>query len=157
MTDMHWIVREVKKSDAKLILIGDSGQLSSIGIPGAFEKIAKIFGSSKLYEVKRQNNIAHREASMLIADFKLSEAIDIYRREGGFKFGRNIAETISSLVDDYVESYLDRGKKIIALAYRNIDVTKLNDDIREALRIKGVIKKKEVIFKNKSGKELGIL
>ncbi|MGV2432434.1 MAG UNVERIFIED_CONTAM: AAA family ATPase [Rickettsiaceae bacterium] len=40
LIDMHWIVERYIRLDAKLILIGDSGQLSSIGIPGAFENIA---------------------------------------------------------------------------------------------------------------------
>ncbi|MGV2432435.1 MAG UNVERIFIED_CONTAM: hypothetical protein LVQ98_03550 [Rickettsiaceae bacterium] len=39
--------------------------------------------------------------------------------------------SISYLASDYISNYIDKDDKIIALAYRNIDVNKLNNHIRE--------------------------
>ncbi|MDX1917142.1 MAG: AAA family ATPase, partial [Rickettsiaceae bacterium] len=148
LTEMHYIIREVQNSGAKLILLGDSNQLSSISSLGAYEKISEIFLPKRLEEVKRQENQLHREATKLLAQFKIPDAIKLYRKTGCFRFEDNLDRAKDRLARDYIDEYIriynEKASsliqdKIIALAYTNLDVTSLNLSIREKLIERGVI------------------
>lgn len=165
LTEMHWVVREIEKSGAKLILLGDRGQLSSVGIGGGLEKMSSMFGVHTLDEVRRQTNTSHREVTKALASFRISDAIDIYRKGKVFNFGANLDEVRSKLISDYVRDYIEAAdsnssskakpnKSMVALSYTNEEVDKLNAGIRSGLKEAGIVWGSESEFTDRRGRLL---
>ncbi len=149
LTEMHFIMSEVKKSGAKPIFLGDRGQLSSAGISGAFEMVATHVPPLRLDEVRRQTLEEHREATKLLSRYKVADAIDIYRKTGVFKFGSNGDEARGELIRDFVAEYIGENANtsgVVALSYTNDEVVRLNDGIRDKLKESGVVYGDEVLF-----------
>jgi ATP-dependent exoDNAse (exonuclease V) alpha subunit len=147
LPEMHYFLSMVEKTGAKLILLGDSGQLSSIGIKGAFEKIGEVIPALSLDETKRQNRIEHRQATRYLSEYKITDAIEIYKNLDNFVFKDNISDSQTELVRDFVAKYINcQGKEIIALSYTNNSIIRLNHLIRESLKKYGAIQAKEVDF-----------
>ena len=158
LTEMHYLLNEVKKGGAKLILVGDSNQLPSVGTQGAAEKMAEMFGVSRLNEVRRQSLDEHRQATELLSEFKVAQAVELYRKTGVFGFSESIDKAKNALVTDYVNEYLGLlnetqkpnkkrngnndqiiSSRIVALAYTNKDISELNTEIRSKLVDSGAI------------------
>ncbi|NDB81891.1 MAG: hypothetical protein EB127_03990 [Alphaproteobacteria bacterium] len=150
LTEMHYIMKEVATSGAKLIVLGDNNQLSAVGSSGAASKVAEIFGASYLDEVKRQENPLHREATILLSKFEITKAIEIYKKTNSLSFYPTIDKAKDSLVKDYVDQYLatyhnpkEKSNLIsglqVALAYTNKDISELNQSIRTRLVDRGAI------------------
>lgn len=164
LAEMHYLLSEVEKSGAKLILVGDSNQLPSVGTGGAAEKMAEIFGVSRLTEVKRQEIRDHRNATELLARYKISEAIGLYRDTGVFRFCQDIGKAKDAAVRDYVQEYLSYSgeneilsSKIALLAYTNRDIAYLNSSIRAKLLDSGVLRGGEKEFRiNRAGEAASI-
>lgn len=164
LANMDYFVDEVIKGRSKVIFVGDNNQYPAVGIAGALKKAVDICGSNKLTEVRRQQNPLHVRATKLLSDYKISEALEIYKNEGAFRIysGENQAET--ELVTDYVNNYLKISeqlkredlaniKSVAICAHTNEVVNSLNNQIREKLKSAGVIKGfgKKVTF---GGKEI---
>jgi ATP-dependent exoDNAse (exonuclease V) alpha subunit len=147
LPEMHYFLSMIEKTGAKLILLGDSRQLSSIGIKGAFEKMREIMPSLSLDETKRQINIEYRQATKYLSEYKISDAIEIYKNMGNFIFKDNVSDSEAELARDFIAKYINsKGKSVIALAYTNNSIVRLNDLIRENLKEYGEIESKEVTF-----------
>lgn len=161
LTEMHYIVNEVERSGAKLVLLGDRNQLPAIGVQGAINKMADIFGAHRLDEVRRQKDELHRDATVLMSEFKVSEAINLYRKTDSFRFSKDLELAKEHMARDYVAEYIDRSANsakiayedahvlssdMVALAYTNKDIKELNHNIRNKLYDAGVIRGKEVEF-----------
>lgn len=70
------------RSNAKLVLAGDTGQLQSIEAGGGFAALQKEFGASTLTEIQRQRESWARQA---VKDFALgntAQALDAYEKRG---------------------------------------------------------------------------
>ena len=160
LTEMHFIMSEVARSGAKLVLLGDRGQLSSVGISGSFEMMAEHFIPLRLDEVRRQRLDEHREATKMLSEYKAADAIGIYRNTGVFKFSGSIGEARDVLIRDFTSEYIKYEKagdtnmvhaSMVALSYTNDEVGMMNSGIREKLKESGVVYGPEVEFDAKKG------
>ncbi len=174
LPEIHYLLSEAKKSGVKLVAIGDRNQLVSVGIQGAGEKQAEIFDVSRLEEVRRQKNPEHCKATRLLSEFRVSEAVEIYRKTNVFRFSENLDKAKDGIVKDYVSEYVSRlgidhnkkqstgskgskinnrllSSKMVVLAYTNKDVASLNDAIRSKLVDQGAIRGKELVFQTNRG------
>lgn len=161
LTQLHFVMSEVSRAGAKLILLGDRSQLSSVGIGGGLEKAADEYGISRLDEVRRQRDPNHRRATELLADYKVSDAIKIQKESGIFGIAPSIEEARARLVKDYVSDFSSSvnqagymNKSIMAFAYKNDDVDYLNASIRGKLKDEGVIYGREFSFEKSKGEVL---
>ncbi|EHS50994.1 conjugal transfer protein A, partial [Rhizobium sp. PDO1-076] len=75
-------VREVERSDAKIVLVGDHEQLQAIGAGAPFRAIAEQIGHAELSEIRRQNEPWQREASVAFATHRTGEGLAAYRDNG---------------------------------------------------------------------------
>lgn len=158
LTELHFVMSEVRRAGAKLILLGDRAQLTSVGIAGGLEKAADMYGISRLDEVRRQRDPEHSRATELLSSYKVSEAIRLQNQSGVFSIAHSMEEARERLVKDYVADFTsnvnDAGymdKTIMALAYTNEDVRKLNSSIRGRLKDSGVVYGKEFDFEKSGG------
>lgn len=133
LANMDYLLSEVRAAGAKAILIGDNNQLAAIGMTGAFKKASQIVGSNKLISVMRHKAsdssdvagvdvaLKYREATKLLGQYKVNEALDIYEGLGVFNIHTTNIDAKAALVRDYVNGYIELVKH---LSQDNLSSTK---------------------------------
>lgn len=140
LAEMHFFVSLVRDAGAKLILIGDRNQLSSIRLQGAFAQMAKYFPPVRLNEVRRQNTAQHREAVLKMAQNDILGALNIYNDNQNIVFANNRDLSMQKLAHDFLKVFLsESNQQIQALSYTKQDVAKLNKMIRDNLILSGYL------------------
>ena len=162
LAGMDYLLSEAKKVGAKVLFVGDDNQFSAVGFAGALKKAINICGSSKLFESRRQVNPLHQQATKLLGQFKVREALEIYNKGGNIIIDENAGESRHRLVKDYIASYIETigelkkdnlatTRSMVICTYTNAESAKLNEQVRTQLKEAGVIKGKEqsVLIGNK--------
>ncbi len=168
LPDLDFIKNEILKAGGKIIDLGDNNQLGAIKLQGASNKVTDITGSFVLDEVRRQANPLHRKATVLMSDYKLKEALQIYDETKVFETAPTREQLREKLAHDYASQYLKVAKeegldhlstygKMAIIAYTNDEVRALNLLVREKLKTAGIIKGEVFKLTNGTGSlELGI-
>ena len=155
--DMDYLLTEAKLTGCKVIMVGDNNQLTALGITGSFKKAIEIVGSSRLTSVQRHRNenediqSLQREATKLVGQYKIAEAIGIYKKLGYLNICENKQETHEALLRNYISDYLQTANALkaenlpairsIAIgAYSNDAIGSLNSTIRLELLKAGILK-----------------
>ena len=116
---------------AKLILVGDDRQLSSIDRGGMFGALKDRHGAAALSEVKRQYKLDDRRAAEMMAEGNFHDALGIYERKGAIHWTRTQGEARAALIEQWAEdSAVQRDKSRFVFAYTNDDVAILNAALR---------------------------
>ena len=79
---MAMVTAHAHDAGAKLILVGDDRQLSSIDRGGMFGALKDRHGAAELSEVKRQHKIDERRAAEMMAEGNFHDALGIYEQKG---------------------------------------------------------------------------
>jgi Ti-type conjugative transfer relaxase TraA len=120
---------------AKLILVGDDRQLSSIDRGGMFAVLKDRHGAAELSEVIRQSRNDDRRAAELMAEGNFHDALARYEAKGGIKWTRTQEEAQAALVRKWAaDTKADASKTRFVFAYTNDDVSKLNYAMRNVRR-----------------------
>jgi len=141
----------VKKSGAKLVLVGDDRQLSSVDRPGAFGLLAERHGSIELREVRRQTVEWQKAVSEDLSQGNIKSAVDLLQSHGAITWQDTKEDSLSTLLKDW-SHHQGTGTHQI-LAQRNVDVDALNEGAREILRSQGKLGELEVICATQRGKK----
>jgi hypothetical protein len=152
--NMDYFTTESLKSGAKIVYVGDNNQLSAVGYSGAFKKIVQVAGSENLEESRRQTNPLHQEATKLLSQYKIREALDIYKKEGNIIIDADKVESRDRLIKDFVDEFLKTSAHLnkdnlaairnsLICTYSNGEAEKLNREARSLLKEAGVIKGRE--------------
>ncbi|MDB2613918.1 AAA family ATPase [Chlamydiales bacterium] len=146
------LIKEAEKNKVHLVLSGDSAQLPSVDRGGMFKVLSENFGSSKLKEIKRQQNIEHLKATKALSQGKIHEGIEHIEKFGGFVWASSKDESFSNLMEKWAT---DQQKKsdstFLILAHKNSEVRKLNELVRTYRKEKGEISLEEFKCKTKYG------
>ncbi|MDI1352628.1 MAG: AAA family ATPase, partial [bacterium] len=146
--NMAILINEAKKAGTKVILVGDPDQLKPIFKGEIFRGIAAYTGYIELENIKRQNDVGDRLASMNLAKGHINEAVDHYSKKGAIHFCHTSREAAQHLILDWqLNITADNLKDSILLAYARISVAHLNEQARAALKEKQILSKDEVTFK----------
>src|SRR6202521_247064 len=120
---------------AKLILVGDDRQLSSIDRGGMFGVLKDRHGAVELGEVRRQKKNDDRRAAELMAEGNFHDALARYDAKGGIHWTRTQEEARAALVRKWAaDTQADPSKTRFVFAYTNDDVDKINFAIRNVRR-----------------------
>ena len=123
---------------AKLILVGDDRQLSSIDRGGMFAVLKDRHGAAELSEVRRQTKSDDRRAAELMAEGNFHDALARYETKGGIKWTRTQEEAQAALVRKWAaDTQADPSKTRFVFAYTNDDVDKINHAIRNVRKERG--------------------
>jgi len=123
---------------AKLILVGDDRQLSSIDRGGMFAVLKDRHGAAELSEVRRQTKSDDRRAAELMAEGNFHDALARYEAKGGIKWTRTQEEAQAALVRKWAaDTKADPSKTRFVFAYTNDDVDKINHAIRNVRQERG--------------------
>jgi Ti-type conjugative transfer relaxase TraA len=138
---------------AKLILVGDDRQLSSIERGGMFAVLAGRHGAAALAEVRRQHKNDDRRAAELMAEGNFHEALSRYSDKGAIHWTRTQDEARLMLVRTWAsDNAADPSKARFVFAYTNADVDQLNRDIREVRKQAGQLGAQDHRFDTSHGR-----
>ena len=129
---MAQIATHANRAGAKLILVGDDRQLSSIDRGGMFAVLKDQYGAAQLSEVRRQSKNDDRRAAELMAEGNFHDALARYDKKGGIKWTRTQEEAREALVRKWAkDTEADPSKTRFVFAYTNDDVDQINFAIRK--------------------------
>lgn len=135
---MAKLVKEVDRSGAKLVLVGDPNQLPAIGAGAAFRSIAERVGYAEIATVYRQREQWQRDATTALSKGRIGDALLAYDAAGRIRFEADIHAARDALVRDYLDDAARAPAATrAALAFRNVDVDELNGAIRAGRRAGG--------------------
>ena len=135
---MAQVTGHAQKAGAKLIMVGDDRQLSSIDRGGMFGVLKDHYGAAELAQVRRQNKNDDRRAAELMAEGNFHTALGMYEAKGAIHWKHNQEASRAALVSQWAkDSAADPSKSRFVLAYTNVDVDRLNSDIRAVRKERG--------------------
>jgi|CXWL01.1.fsa_nt_gi Ti-type conjugative transfer relaxase TraA len=129
------VLEHAEERGAKVVLLGDPGQLKAIGAGDAYRGLLEQHGGQELATIRRQAEPWQREASERLAAGKVSEALDAYEAKGRILWADSREAVRAELVGRYMEA--GTYDSALVVAYRNADVRALNDAIRTERQSRG--------------------
>lgn len=141
-----------KKAGAKVLLVGDCRQLSSIQKGGMFEVLAEKVGSVEIIDVRRQEIDWQKQVSESLSRGDLKEAVHLLNDHKCLIFRETKEESLSALIhewskDNTVEPHTNK----LILAQRNVDVDALNLAVRDIRRTRGELGDQDYEIMTKRG------
>jgi Ti-type conjugative transfer relaxase TraA len=135
---MALVAQHAEQTGAKLILVGDDRQLSSIDHGGMFGALRERYGAASLTEVRRQTKNDDRRATELMAEGNFHEALERYDAKGAIHWTSSQDQARAALVRRWAEDTArDPGRSRFVFAYTNLDVDELNRDLRRVREERG--------------------
>jgi Ti-type conjugative transfer relaxase TraA len=134
--DYSELLRVAATRRCSVILSGDERQLASVQRGGMFEVFAGIYGSSTIFDIKRQTTSWGKEVAQSFASGEVARGVTILEQEQRIKRQENSSESMQSLLADWNNSEVAVSDRLI-LAVKNKDVAALNHGAREYLKLDG--------------------
>lgn len=138
---LHAILKASDKANAKVVFIGDKGQLLPIGTGNGFARMteSKAIPVVEMKEINRQQDGSHLKRAVEILSGK--EPTPVTAAESYLK--RDIQEILqrksrlNRLVTDYLQQTPQERRDSVVLVAKNEDRTAINKKIRTRLKIAG--------------------
>jgi Ti-type conjugative transfer relaxase TraA len=128
---MAAVTEHAYAAGAKLILVGDDRQLSSIERGGMFGALKERYGAAALTEITRQRKDDDRRASSMMAEGNFHDALAMYEAKNAITWTRTQDEARAMLVKRWAaDTAAAPDKARFVFAYTNADVAQLNADLR---------------------------
>ncbi|QBF32312.1 AAA family ATPase [Thalassococcus sp. S3] len=133
---MARVTVKMEEIGAKLVLVGDPDQLQPIEAGTPFRDLVARHGAAQLSEVRRQKADWQRGATQALAKGETSQAVETYRCNGAVSAHQTQDAAIEALAERYaMDALADPSRRPrLALAHKRLDVHKLNQSIRAAIR-----------------------
>jgi ATP-dependent exoDNAse (exonuclease V) alpha subunit len=151
--DLTRLADLVDRAHGKLVLVGDTQQLSEIDAGGAFRALVAAQDGVELTEVTRQRDPAARRQLELIRAGEGGAALAALRDAGNLVLSPTAEHTRATIVADRHHSHqrAARDGPAFMVAKRNTDVRDLNHRARDALMDNGQLGDRAVVL---GGREL---
>lgn len=150
--NMAMLTAHAYAAGAKLILVGDDRQLSSIERGGMFGVLKDRYGAAELATVRRQHKNDDRRAAELMAEGNFHTALEIYDAKGAIQWTRTQPEARAALVAQWAkDSAAEPMKSRFIFAYTNVDVDKLNRAVRTVRKERGELPSGDHSFETRHG------
>src|SRR5215471_13523844 len=127
-----------KACKAKVVLVGDTKQLSSVDAGGGFRGLVARLGAHQLVENRRQVEPWERQALRDLRDGRVRNAMTAYAARGRLLIGEH-DDLLERMVDDWWEAR-PHGEAVMQAA-RWSDVDRLNARARDRLVEAGVVER----------------
>jgi len=136
LTSMSQLIE--KANGARIVIIGDTRQLSPIGNGSPMAAILTVLPGHRLENIRRQAEQWQKETSEMFSRGQHSEAFEAYDSHGCVHWIDGREATIRRLVDDWEADLTTKpsGERL-CLAYRHADVHDINDGCRAVYRAAG--------------------
>ena len=144
----------VKTSGAKLLLVGDDRQLSSVARGGAFSHLAARYGAIELSEVRRQTIDWHKAVSEHLSQGDVKQAVHLLQAHKAIQWEPLREDALSGLLKTWEKESLTHPQGTqtqLILAQRNVDVDALNQGARDILKSQGKLGDREITCMTQRG------
>ncbi|MBP9726686.1 MAG: Ti-type conjugative transfer relaxase TraA [Gammaproteobacteria bacterium] len=143
---MAAILAEVRRSGAKVALVGDPEQLQAIEAGAAFRAISEKTGFVELSEIRRQKEGWQQAATKDLASERTVEALGAYNRHDNIHTFDTKASAMTSMIEQWDEVRSQSpDKSQLILAYTRDDVRTLNEQARTMRHAQGELGKDHLI------------
>lgn len=115
---MARLVDEADKAGARLVLVGDTGQLQPIEHGAPFKVFGEILGKSELKEIRRQRETWQREAVHDFAGGRAIEGLTKYHERGLLTIREKRREAMQQLIGDWSQNPASYKDKIMIASTR---------------------------------------
>ncbi|WP_395015108.1 AAA family ATPase [Dongia sp.] len=128
---MQWLIETAAKTGAKLILVGDEAQLTSVERGGMFAILKKELGAVELKEVRRQDESWAKEASLALSEGRMSEAVEAYAARDRIHWSDDLDGAMDRLVLRWSEDFaLDPDTPKFVYCATNVVANELNNRLQ---------------------------
>lgn len=135
---MAQLIAHVEKAGAKLILVGDAGQIQSLGPGGAFAALAKRLGTAFLTGIVRQREAWAAQAVRDFAAGRAREALHAYAQRGLVHIAPTRWGAMERLLSDWKRHGLTRPETCLIFTGLRQERAQLNRMAQEARRRLGI-------------------
>ena len=149
---MAQLTSHAHAAGAKLIMVGDDRQLSSIDRGGMFGVLKDQHGAAELSEVRRQLKNDDKRASEHMAEGNFHAALSMYDSKGAIHWTHSQDAARDALVAQWAkDSAAAPDKTRFVFAYTNADVDRLNAALRAVRKERGELVGDDRSFQTKHG------
>ena len=134
LSDTQELLDQVKRSGAKLVLVGDRHQKPAIGEVGPFSALVEEHGAVELRGITRQHELWEREALTQVVEGDVRSALSQYGLQGRLHSGETSRDTRSKLVEDWSRDRTEDLSETLVLTSTNEERVDLNQRI-QAVRL----------------------
>ncbi|NMF84110.1 MobF family relaxase [Nodosilinea sp. P-1105] len=135
MKDAHALLRRATLEQARVLLVGDTRQLSAVEAGNPFKSLqAAGMATAYLETHRRQQTGVLRSAVELVAQGQVREGIELLAQAGYVKEGTQNQERIQQVAADYLELTSEEREFTLVLAGTNAERLALTQAIRAGLQ-----------------------
>ncbi|MBE9138181.1 relaxase domain-containing protein [Nodosilinea sp. LEGE 07088] len=135
MKDAHALLRRAALEQARVLLVGDTRQLSAVEAGNPFKSLqAGGMATAYLETHRRQQNGVLRSAVELVAQGQVSEGIELLTQTGCVKEEAQTQERIQQVAADYLALTAEEREKTLVLAGTNAERLALTQAMRSGLQ-----------------------
>ena len=146
------LLAEAKSAGAKVILSGDDRQLASIERGGLFTELRKAHEAAEITEVTRQRVDWQRQAARDLAEGRFDAAVQAFDRHGAVTWTVDQETSRAALVAKWkADSLAAPQASRFVFAYTNVEVDRLNAELRQVRREQGELGSPDVVLATKHG------
>ncbi len=146
------LLAEAKSAGAKVILAGDDRQLASIERGGLFTELRRQHGAAEITEVTRQKVDWQRQAARDLAEGRFDAAVQAFDRHGAVTWTADQEAARAALVTRWkADTAADPQASRFVFAYTNVEVDRLNAELRQVRRERGELGSPDVVLATKHG------
>jgi hypothetical protein len=142
----------VKTSGAKLVLVGDDRQLSSVERGGAFRALLDRYESAELKDVRRQTISWQKAISEDLSRGDVKSAVHTLHHNDRIDWQDTREEALSSLLKAWAEDRDFPLSQKHVITQKNVEVDALNLGVRDILRAQGKLGAVEMVCATSRGK-----
>ncbi|HBP6870313.1 Ti-type conjugative transfer relaxase TraA [Legionella pneumophila serogroup 1] len=141
------LIKEAHKAGSKVVLIGDPDQLKPIQKGEIFRGIAARTGYIELENIKRQQDLGDRKASLDLAKGDIDKAIQHYQDKGAIIITDTKPQAIEQVVAGWKQDFESTNMAdSIMLSYTRKTVNQLNDLARASLIAENKLGEENIVY-----------
>ena len=155
MKDAQALLEKAKAASARVVLVGDTKQLSAVEAGNPFRSLqAAGMLTAKLDETRRQQREDLRQAVKLIARADVEQGIEVLDAGGCIHTSEEAGERQAQLIENYLQLPSEERDATLVLAGTNADRLAITAGIRQGLQHKGALGPDTFTMKSLQRKDL---
>ncbi|WP_052050835.1 MobF family relaxase [Leptolyngbya sp. KIOST-1] len=155
MRDAHALLRRATLEQARVLLVGDTRQLSAVEAGNPFKSLqAGGMTTAYLETHRRQQTGVLRSAVELVAQGQVSEGIELLAQAGYVKEGSQTQERIKQVAADYLTLAAGDREATLVLAGTNAERLALTQAMRSGLQDEGALGADSFVMQSLRRKDL---
>lgn len=144
---LNELIANAAKFGSKIVLVGEDKQLDAIERAGCLRYLSKpeIMGTTRIETIRRQREAWARQAVAYLRDGNAMDALREHEKRGLLNFSEDADTAKAELINQW-KKYRRKHpeKKYLMLAQRWVDVSDLNNRVRNILQQEGQISSEEL-------------